>query len=85
MRTQSYPSDITDTQWALIETHLPVYPGGRVSVRYRQRSQPCTSCTSSARGPKGTDRPDQDPAVDFMKLLLPELNRALFPDLSVRR
>jgi putative transposase len=29
MRTQSYPSDITDTQWALIEPHLPVYPGGR--------------------------------------------------------
>jgi putative transposase len=29
MRTQSYPSDITDSQWALIEPHLPVYPGGR--------------------------------------------------------
>ena len=29
MRTQSYPSDITDAQWALIEPHLPVYPGGR--------------------------------------------------------
>jgi putative transposase len=29
MRTQSYPSDITDPQWALIEPHLPVYPGGR--------------------------------------------------------
>ena len=29
MRTQSYPSDITDGQWALIEPHLPVYPGGR--------------------------------------------------------
>src|SRR6476469_5202286 len=29
MRTQSYPSDITDEQWALIEPHLPVYPGGR--------------------------------------------------------
>jgi putative transposase len=29
MRTQSYPSDVTDTQWALIEPHLPVYPGGR--------------------------------------------------------
>ena len=29
MRTQSYPSDVTDPQWALIEPHLPVYPGGR--------------------------------------------------------
>src|SRR6202022_1651446 len=29
MRTQPYPSDITDVQWALIEPHLPVYPGGR--------------------------------------------------------
>jgi putative transposase len=29
MRTQTYPSDLTDTQWALIEPHLPVYPGGR--------------------------------------------------------
>jgi putative transposase len=29
MRTQSYPSDITDRQWALIEPHIPVYPGGR--------------------------------------------------------
>jgi putative transposase len=29
MRTQSYPSDVTDTQWVLIEPHLPVYPGGR--------------------------------------------------------
>jgi transposase len=29
MRTPSYPSDITDAQWALIEPHLPVYPGGR--------------------------------------------------------
>lgn len=29
MRTQTYPSDVTDTQWALIEPHLPVYPGGR--------------------------------------------------------
>ena len=25
MRTQSYPGDVTDAQWALI----PVYPGGR--------------------------------------------------------
>ena len=24
-----YPSDVTDAQWALIEPHLPVYPGGR--------------------------------------------------------
>ena len=29
MRTQTYPSDITDEQWRLIEPHLPVYPGGR--------------------------------------------------------
>jgi putative transposase len=29
MRTQFYPSDITDRQWALIEPHIPVYPGGR--------------------------------------------------------
>jgi len=29
MRTQTYPSDITDEQWALIERHLPVFPGGR--------------------------------------------------------
>jgi putative transposase len=29
MRTQSYPSDVTDAQWALIEPHIPVYPGGR--------------------------------------------------------
>jgi putative transposase len=29
MRTQSYPSDITDGPWVLIEPHLPVYPGGR--------------------------------------------------------
>jgi len=29
MRSQSYPSDLTDAQWALIEPHLPVYPGGR--------------------------------------------------------
>src|ERR1044071_4535266 len=29
MRTQSYPSDVSDAQWVLIEPHLPVYPGGR--------------------------------------------------------
>jgi putative transposase len=29
MRTQSYPSDVTDAQWTLIEPHIPVYPGGR--------------------------------------------------------
>src|SRR6476659_3799061 len=29
MRTQFYPSDVTDAQWRLIEPHLPVYPGGR--------------------------------------------------------
>jgi putative transposase len=32
MRTQSYPSDITDAQWALIEPRLPVYPGGRPRI-----------------------------------------------------
>src|ERR1700722_4365981 len=29
MRTPSYPSDLSDAQWALVEPHLPVYPGGR--------------------------------------------------------
>jgi len=29
MRSQSYPSDVTDAQWALIEPRIPVYPGGR--------------------------------------------------------
>src|SRR6201996_2412499 len=29
MRTQSYPSDVSDEQWMLIESHIPVYPGGR--------------------------------------------------------
>ena len=29
MRTPSYPSDVTDEQWRLIEPHIPVYPGGR--------------------------------------------------------
>lgn len=29
MRTQGYPSDLTDGQWALIEPLIPVYPGGR--------------------------------------------------------
>jgi transposase len=29
MRTHHYPSDVTDTQWVLIEPHIPVYPGGR--------------------------------------------------------
>src|SRR5437763_7369241 len=29
MRTHHYPSDVTDEQWALIEPHIPVYPGGR--------------------------------------------------------
>jgi putative transposase len=32
MRTQTYPSDITDAQWALIEPHLPIYPGGRPRI-----------------------------------------------------
>jgi len=29
MRTQNYPSDITDAQWALIEPYLPASTGGR--------------------------------------------------------
>src|SRR5215470_10057091 len=29
MRTQQYPSDLTDEQWALVEPLIPVYPGGR--------------------------------------------------------
>jgi transposase len=29
MKTHHYPSDVTDAQWALIEPHLPVHPGGR--------------------------------------------------------
>jgi putative transposase len=29
MRNASYPGDVTDEQWALIEPHIPVYPGGR--------------------------------------------------------
>ena len=29
MRTQHYPSDVTDEQWALVEPFIPVYPGGR--------------------------------------------------------
>jgi putative transposase len=29
MRSQSYPSDVTDAQWALIAPLIPVYPGGR--------------------------------------------------------
>src|SRR5216684_6173152 len=29
MRTQRYPSDLTDAQWALIKPLIPVYPGGR--------------------------------------------------------
>jgi len=29
MRTQSYPSDVTDEQWHLIEPPIPIYPGGR--------------------------------------------------------
>jgi transposase len=32
MRTQSYPSDLTDEQWALIEPHLSVYPRGRPRI-----------------------------------------------------
>ena len=29
MRTQRYPSDLTDEQWALVQRLIPVYPGGR--------------------------------------------------------
>src|SRR5437016_10601599 len=29
MSTQSYPSDVTDAQWVLMQPQLPVYPGGR--------------------------------------------------------
>src|ERR1700710_123036 len=29
MRTPTYPSDVTDEQWALIKTRLPARPGGR--------------------------------------------------------
>ena len=29
MRTNTYPSDLTDEQWALVEPRIPVYPGGR--------------------------------------------------------
>src|SRR6266550_1761550 len=29
MRTDKYPSDISDEQWALLEPLIPVYPGGR--------------------------------------------------------
>jgi len=29
MRAHTYPSDVTDEQWALIERLIPVYPGGR--------------------------------------------------------
>ena len=32
MRAHTYPSDITDAQWRLIEPHLPVYPGGRPRI-----------------------------------------------------
>jgi putative transposase len=29
MRDHTYPSDVTDEQWALVEPLIPVYPGGR--------------------------------------------------------
>ncbi len=29
MRSNKYPSDVTDAQWRLIEPLIPVYPGGR--------------------------------------------------------
>jgi putative transposase len=32
MRTEHYPSDLSDEQWALVEPLIPVYPGGRPRV-----------------------------------------------------
>ena len=29
MRTRTYPSDLTDQQWRLVQRLIPVYPGGR--------------------------------------------------------
>jgi putative transposase len=29
MRTERYPSDLTDEQWAVVKPFIPVYPGGR--------------------------------------------------------
>src|SRR5436189_4299460 len=29
MRNHTYPSDVTDAQWRLLESLIPVYPGGR--------------------------------------------------------
>jgi putative transposase len=29
MRTQQYPSDLTEAQWSLVKPFIPVYPGGR--------------------------------------------------------
>ena len=29
MRARSYPSDLTDEQWALVRDLIPVHPGGR--------------------------------------------------------
>src|SRR5436309_7707024 len=29
MRSHTYPSDVTDEQWGLLEPLIPVYPGGR--------------------------------------------------------
>src|SRR5437667_6587071 len=29
MRTQQYPSDLTDEQWGLVKKLIPEYPGGR--------------------------------------------------------
>src|SRR3954464_12022530 len=29
MRTQHYPSDLTDEQWPLVKNLIPEYPGGR--------------------------------------------------------
>jgi hypothetical protein len=34
------------------------------------------------RGSKDASRPERDPAIDFMKQFLPDLNRVLFPTLS---
>ncbi len=29
MRANHHPCDVTDAQWALVQRHIPIYPGGR--------------------------------------------------------
>src|SRR5262249_28216825 len=43
MRTQRYPSDLTDEQWALVEPLIPVYPGGRPRKPSRRDGLDATS------------------------------------------